>query len=299
MSRRRKGLPLHGWIAIDKPGGLTSTQVVGKVRRATGAAKLGHGGTLDPAATGLLPIALGEATKTIAWCQEARKTYRFSLCWGRATTTDDAEGRTVACSDHRPGRRAIMDALPRFLGEIEQVPPAFSAVKVGGRRAFDLARRGHAPALEPRPVRIDSLRLLDLPDPAHARFELVCGKGTYVRSLARDLARALGTVGHVDALRRTQLGRFDEKTAISVAFLEEFGHGPPSSGILLPVETALDDVPVLAVMRSVATRLGHGRSVEVPEDSSGLYRARHGDRLVAIVRAEGGRARPVRVFNSN
>ena len=297
MARRRKGLKVDGWIVVDKPLGLTSTQIVGKVRRATQAAKLGHGGTLDPLASGILPIALGEATKTIAWCQDATKTYRFTVAWGASTTTDDAEGEILAESPVRPGRAQIEAVLPGFLGEIDQIPPIFSALKVDGERAYDLARRGEMPELAARRVRIDALVLLETPGPDHADFEVVCGKGTYVRSLARDLARALGTAGHVSALRRTRVGAFDEASAISVEKLQELGHVPPPSGILLPVETALDDIPALALTPASAARLRQGQPVDVPEDRSGTLRARYDDRLVALVEADLGQARPLRVFN--
>lgn len=297
MARRRRGERVDGWIVVDKPLGLTSTQVIGKVRRATRAAKLGHGGTLDPLATGILPVALGEATKTIPWCQDATKTYRFTVAWGTATATDDAEGEAVATSPVRPERAAIEATLAGFVGEIDQVPPAFSALKVDGQRAYDLARRGEAPELAARRVRIDALALLAVPGADRAEFELVCGKGTYVRSLARDLGRALGTVGHVATLRRTRVGPFTEKGAISVEILQDLGHGPPPSGILLPVETALDDIPALAVTEAAAARLRQGQPVPVPGDCSGPFRARHDDRLVAIVAADMGEARPLRVFN--
>ncbi len=297
MARRRKGLPINGWIVVDKPLGLTSTQVIGKVRRATQAAKLGHGGTLDPLATGILPIALGEATKTIAWCQDATKTYRFTIAWGAATTTDDAEGEVSESSEIRPDSTQIESVLGRFIGQIDQIPPIFSALKVDGQRSYDLARRGETPELAARRVTIERLALLDRPDPDHAAFEVICGKGTYVRSLARDLARALGTVGHVAALRRTRVGRFDENAAISVEMLQDLGHGPPPSGILLPVETALDDIPAFALTEIAATRLRQGQTVEVPEDCSGIVRARFADRLVALVEAHEGEARSLRVFN--
>jgi len=297
MARRRKGERIDGWIVVDKPLGLTSTQVIGKVRRATQAAKLGHGGTLDPLATGILPIALGEATKTIPWCQDATKVYRFTVAWGTATATDDAEGEAVATSPVRPERAAIEAALPGFLGEIDQVPPVFSALKVDGERSYDLARRGEAPELAARRVRIDALSLLAAEGPDRADFELVCGKGTYVRSLARDLARVLGTCGHVATLRRTRVGPFTEKGAISVEMLQDMGQGPPPSGILLPVETALDDIPALALTEAAAARLRQGQPVPVPEDCSGTFRARCADRLLAIVEAHSGEARPLRVFN--
>ena len=297
MARRRRGRPVHGWVVVDKPAGLTSTQAMARVRRAFDAAKAGHGGTLDPAATGVLPVALGEATKTIPWCQDATKCYRFTLRWGEATATDDAEGEVVATSALRPDEGAVRAALAGFAGEIEQVPPAFSALKVAGRRAYDLARAGEAPRLEARRVHVERLELVEMPDIDHAVFELVCGKGTYVRSLGRDLGRVLGTVAHVARLRRTRVGPFEEAGAISMERLDDPGYRPPPSGWLLPVETALDDIPALAVDAAAAACLVRGQVVEAPGGCNGTVRARLADRLVAIAEVEAGRARPLRVFN--
>jgi tRNA pseudouridine55 synthase len=215
---------------------------VAAVRRIFDAAKAGHAGTLDPLATGVLPIALGEATKTIPFILDARKSYRFTIRWGEARATDDAEGAVTARSDRRPTRAEIEAALPRFTGEILQAPPAYSAIRVGGERAYDLARAGEAVELAPRPVFIERFELLEILDRDHAKFAVRSGKGAYMRSLARDLAVALGTVGHIVELRRTAVGPFRESTAIPLASLEALGHIAPASGRLLPVETALDDM---------------------------------------------------------
>jgi tRNA pseudouridine55 synthase len=295
--------PLHGWLVLDKPLGMSSAQAVARVRRLTGAAKAGHGGTLDPLATGVLPIALGEATKTVAWAMAGRKTYRFTVRWGEARATDDAEGEVVGRSDVRPNRAAIEAVLPRFTGRVVQMPPRFSALKVAGRRAYALARAEAAVELAPREVEIASLRLVEIPDPDHAEFLAEVGKGTYIRALARDLAAALGTCGHVAALRRTAVGRFAEDHAIGLDKLEEIGHGPALFTHLLPIETALDDIPALALSEAEAARLRQGQAIAL--GSSGervltqgeMVCATSGGRLVALAEVRGERLRPVRVFN--
>jgi tRNA pseudouridine55 synthase len=261
MARRKKGRPVSGWVAIDKPEGVTSTAVVAKVRRGLDAQKAGHAGTLDPLASGVLPIALGEATKTVPYLVDAQKIYEFTACWGEARETDDREGAVTERSDHRPSQEAIEAALPAFTGSIEQVPPKFSAIKVQGERAYDLARAGEQVDLAARRVRIDSFRLVDCPDADHARFEVACGKGTYIRALARDLARALGTVGHVALIRRTAVGPFTEERAIPLANWEELSDSARTSEYLMPVETALDDIPALAIGGAEAVRLKQGRPV--------------------------------------
>ena len=297
MARRRKGLGVDGWIVVDKPRGMTSAQAVGKVRRAARAAKLGHGGTLDPAATGVLPVALGEATKTVPFCQNAGKDYAFTVRWGEATATDDAEGEVTETSARRPTRNAVLEALPAFTGTILQTPPAFSALKVDGRRAYELARKGETPALGPRRVTIERFVLAAVPDRDSATFEVTCGKGTYVRALARDLARRLDTVGHVAALRRTRVGPFLERMAISVDKLARCATSAPPSGALLPVETALDDIPALALTETEASLLRQGRAVDAPGARDGACLVRSGRRLVAIGEVEAGTLRPSRVFN--
>src|SRR5690606_18006997 len=227
MGRRRSGRPVHGWVVIDKQAGMSSAHVVARVQRLIGAAKAGHGGTLDPLATGVLPVALGEATKTVAYVMDGRKRYRFTVRWGEARDTDDSEGAVTETSDARPDRDAIVAALGDFVGLIRQTPPAFSAIKIDGRRAYALARAGEAFAVEPREVQIDSFELIALQDRDHAVFDVHCGKGTYMRALARDLARRLGTVGHIAALRRTAAGPFDEAAAISLESLESLVHSAP------------------------------------------------------------------------
>jgi tRNA pseudouridine55 synthase len=281
--------------------------VVAAVRRITGAAKAGHGGTLDPMATGVLPIALGEATKTVPYAMAGRKRYRFTLRWGEARSTDDAEGSVTATSPARPTEAEIRQALPRFNGLIEQVPPAFSAIHIAGARAYDLARAGEVVELAPRPVTIDRFELVELVDADHAIFAVECGKGAYMRSLARDLAVALGTVGHIAALRRTAVGPFTEGQAISLESLGTLGHSAAALGHLLPVETALDDIPALALTDTEANRLRCGQSVGLLRrqdlervghlESGSLICAKAGGKPVALARFEAGDLRPVRILN--
>jgi tRNA pseudouridine55 synthase len=300
MSRRKKGEKIDGWVVLDKPVGLGSTPAVSKVRRLFGALKAGHGGTLDPLASGVLPIALGEATKTVPFVMDGRKEYRFTLCFGQARSTEDAEGEVTATSDLRPTDEAIRSALATFIGDIEQVPPAFSALKIEGKRAYDLARASQPVDLKPRRVLIDRLALLGRPDTDHADFVVSCGKGTYIRSLGRDLARGLGTVAHLSALRRTAAGPFREEAAISLPKLEALGHIPALLGALAPVATALDDIPALALTEAQADRLRQGQPVLLTRDappSGALLRAETGSRLVALVRSDGTSLKPVRVFN--
>src|SRR5882757_2274461 len=300
MSRRKKGDKVDGWVVLDKPLGLGSTPAVGRVRRLFGAQKAGHGGTLDPLATGVLPIALGEATKTVPWVMDGRKEYHFTLRFGQARSTEDAEGEVTAESAVRPADSAILAALGAFLGEIEQRPPAYSALKIDGKRAYDLARAGETVELARRKVVIERLELVGRPDTDHADFVVGCGKGTYIRSLGRDLALSLGTVGHLAALRRTRAGPFTEAQAISLPKLEALGHIPALFGALAPVATALDDIPALALTETQADRLRQGQPVFLPEDappSGTLLRAEFGSRLVALVRSDGASLQPVRVFN--
>lgn len=309
MARKRRGRPIDGWLAVDKPVGMTSTAVVSRVRRVLDAAKVGHGGTLDPLASGVLPIALGEATKTVAYVMDGRKTYALTVRWGEERSTDDREGEVTATSDVRPTAEQINAALPAFIGEIEQVPPKFSAVKVEGRRAYDLARRDEEVELKARRILIEDFTLVSQPDADHADFRVVSGKGAYMRSLARDLSRALGTVGHVASLRRTACGPFTEDSAISLDKLETLGHSAASSDFLLPVATALDDIPALALTEAEAIRLTHGQPLAVlpvvrRSDVQGVIagttvRAMCGERVVALARIEGGEIRPVRVINTH
>ena len=306
MARKRRGVPVDGWLAIDKPLGMSSAHVVAKVLRETGAAKAGHGGTLDPLASGILPIALGEATKTVSYVMDGIKTYRWTVRWGQARTTDDAEGEVIATSDVRPTDQQIVAALPAFIGQIQQLPPIYSALKVDGERAYALAREGVAVELAPRTVTVQDYRLVERPDADHAVFEAVVGKGTYIRSLARDMGQALGTVGYVSALRRTRCGPFHQGNAISLESLAGVGHGPQLRGFLLPIKTALDDIPALALTESEARRLRAGQTLVVAslDDSAfsgqgGTILALEGERLVALARIEDGLLRSLRVFNDD
>ncbi len=295
--RKKKGLKLDGWLIIDKPPGLTSAHVVAKVKRMTQAAKIGHAGTLDPLATGILPLALGEATKTVSYAMDGAKTYRFTVRWGEGRDSDDSEGAVTQTSDARPDQAAIEAALPGFRGDIMQVPPVYSALKVDGERAYDLARRGEAPVLDARPIRIDRFDLIDMPDADHAVFEVDCGKGSYIRALARDLGAVLGCYGHIVALRRTRVGPFREEQAFSLEKLGELWENPPSSDTLLPVETALDDIPALAVTGPQADRLRSGQEIRVIHRDDGISRVMNAGTLVALAEIEDGCVRPVRVFN--
>lgn len=293
---------VHGWLVIDKPYGITSARAVALVRRSTGA-KVGHAGTLDPLATGVLPLALGEATKTVQFVSAGRKTYRFRVRWGAQTDTDDREGAVVGETGARPDAAAITAALPSFTGRILQRPPAYSAIKIAGRRAYALARAGHPPDMALRPVEIAELRLLSAADPDYADFEAVVGEGTYIRALARDLAEALGTLGHIAELRRLSVGRFAESRAISLDCAVALGHSLNVSEHLLPIETALDDIPALALTAEEAARLRHGQRVtpqlaclaDIAEGT--IVGARHDRLLVGLARIEGGALRPVRIIN--
>ena len=307
MGRKHRGKAIHGWIIIDKPGGLSSNAVVGRVRRLTGAAKAGHAGTLDPMATGGLPMARGEATKIGSYLMDGAKAYRFTVRWGEQRDTDDAEGEVVATSDARPAKEQILAVLGNFIGDIEQVPPVFSAIKIEGKRAYALARADQAPEMKPRTIHIEDLKLLSVVDADHAEFEAVSGKGAYMRSLARDLGTALGTVGHIVQLRRLAVGPFDEKQAISLDKLESLRHSAPLSEYLLPVETVLDDIPALALTETEARKLNQGQAIPVlPVASrSPLKNIGQGDvvrvmaegRLVALAKINGGEIRPFRVMN--
>ena len=307
MGRKRRGDRVDGWLILDKPAGITSTSAVGEVRRAFNAAKAGHGGTLDPLATGLLPIALGEATKTVPFVMDGMKTYRFTLKFGEARATDDAEGAVIATSEKRPEDAEIEAALPALRGLILQRPPIYSALKVAGERAYDLARAGEVVELAPREALIERFELIGRPDADHAEFEVRSGKGAYMRSLARDLAEAVGSRGHVSALRRIAVGPFNESHAISLDSLKALGHIPAASRHLLAVATALDDIPALAITDSEASRLRCGQTVgpirrqdleRIGQFESGaIFCAKSGGLPVALVRLEAGDIRPVRVLN--
>ena len=297
MGRKRKGKPINGWVILDKPLGRSSTWAVGQVRHITGAAKAGHGGTLDPLATGVLPIALGEATKTVSYIQDGSKIYRFTLRWGQATETDDSEGEVVETSSVRPAKAEIQAALGDFTGKISQEPPAYSAIKVDGKRAYALARDGKPPDMVPRIVRVDRFYWLASPTADTAEFEVECGKGTYIRALARDLARSLGTVGHVASMRRLAVGAMTEARAISLERLGEVVHSAAPDGYLHPVELALADIPALDLTEPQAQRLRAGQMVRVPTSNPGAVCAMADGLPIALARVEDGEVRAVRVFN--
>ena len=308
MPRRKpRGRPLDGWLIIDKPPGLTSTDVVNRVRRAFDAQKAGHGGTLDPLATGVLPIAFGAATKTVPYVMDGTKLYRFTLRFGEARDTDDADGQVIATSAVRPSDAQIAAALPPFRGDIMQVPPTFSAVKVAGERAYDMAREGRAPLLEARPARVDRFDLIGRPDADTAVFEVESGKGVYMRSLARDLAVACGTLGHVAALRRLRVGPFTDAQAIALDKLAGPDHTARASpDLLLPVATALADIPALALTEAEAAGLQHGQAISLvdlmgripaaADPGGGVARAMAGGRVIGLCRLEDGWLRPERML---
>jgi tRNA pseudouridine55 synthase len=297
---------LHGWLVVDKPLGLSSNRVVEIVRRGAGT-KVGHAGTLDPLATGVLPIAIGEATKTTAYAMTGRKRYRFRIRWGVARATDDREGEITGESRSRPSREAIETILPRFVGTIQQRPPTYSAIKINGRRAYRLARTATPPVPRERPVEILELRLIAMPDRDHADCEALVGKGTYIRALARDLAATLGTCGHIAELRRLSVGRFTENQAIALDSITEHGHITANCRYLLPLETALDDIPGLVLTADEAARLRNGQRLapsaadrweNVQRLAAGaVVAAWRGPALIALARIEDGCLRPVRVFN--
>jgi len=312
MGRRKKGNPVHGWVVVDKPEGITSTQVVSIVRRIFDAQKAGHAGTLDPMATGVLAIALGEATKTVPYAMDAAKTYRFTARWGESRDSDDAQGAVTGTSDKRPTRAEIEAIIPKFQGLISQVPPAYSAIKVDGERAYDLARDGETVELESRTVFVSSVTILEMPDPDHTVFEMHCGKGTYVRAWARDVGLALGCLGHVSALRRTQVGSFRVEEATPLETLKGFMHSPAAFEHLRPLSTALDGIPALAITGPDAVRLRSGNPIlirpamfaRITESHSGddlqgltVYCATGEGEPVALTEFAAGELRPFRVFN--
>ncbi len=308
MGRRKKGDKVDGWINLDKPLDLTSTQALAKVRWLLNAQKAGHAGTLDPLATGVLPIALGEATKTIPFAQDRFKTYEFTASWGEARDTDDREGDVIETSDMRPTEAQILGALPAFIGEIEQTPPRFSAIKINGERAYDLARDGEEFEIQSREVYIESLELIEMR--AHeADFVMTCGKGTYVRSLVRDLAKICGSVGHVSALRRIAVGPFTHENTISLEKLEEMGDNAARNSALLPLDFVLDDIPALNMKQQETTRLRNGNEVafiskpdfrrysEAGIEDGDTALAVFENAPVALIERDGPTIKPVRVFN--
>ena len=308
--RKRKGDPVHGWLAIDKPIDMSSTQVVGKLKRLFNAQKAGHGGTLDPLADGILPIAFGEATKTAQWAMDCDKEYVFTVEWGSSTASQDKEGEVIATSDIRPTREQILDVLPRFIGDIQQVPPKFSAIKVDGERAYDLARDGETFEIPSREVTVYEAELVDTPDTDHAVFRVVSGKGFYIRALARDLAQALGAEGHVSQLRRTRVGGLDEAISVSLETLEGLADDKDQlMAQLQPLETVLDDVPQIEIDASDAAALKQGREIvllphlveqwraaaETTEAGRLALTMTHG-KAVALGEVRAGRFQPKKVF---
>jgi tRNA pseudouridine55 synthase len=301
MARRRKGRDISGWLVVDKPAGITSTAVVNKVRWALGAQKAGHAGTLDPAATGVLAIALGEATKTVPFVTDALKCYRFTVRLGQATNTDDAEGEVIAESPLRPTDDEIAAALPAFEGDILQVPPQFSAVKIDGERAYARAREGEEMDLAPRPLWVESLALVARPDPDHADLEMVCGKGGYVRSVARDLGRVLGCQGHVASLRRVWSGPFDAAEGIALDRVGDLAHTEALEALLRPLEDGLSDLPEVRCTAEAAARLRNGNPAPVIASEAGygdVAWASHGGRAVAVGTYRAGELHPSRVFRA-
>jgi len=303
MARRKKGREISGWLCLDKGAGRTSTQVLSVVKRLYGAAKAGHAGTLDPLATGALPIAFGEATKTVSFVQDGRKLYRFTVHWGVETDTDDAEGRATATSDARPSREAIEAAIPAFIGEIMQRPPAYSAIKLAGERAYDKAREGEEVDIPERPVVVYDLRLVEIPDADHAVFEAECGKGTYVRAIARDMGRQLGCLGHVSALRRLAVGPFGESMMVKLEDLEARAEsdGPASLDVfLVPISQVLGDLPEVPLSPPEAARLRRGQSVLMRGRDAlsalPMVHATLAGESVAIGAIEQGAFHPKRVF---
>ncbi len=300
MARKRKGREVSGWLVVDKPAGITSTSVVNKVRWAFDAQKAGHAGTLDPAATGVLAVALGEATKTVPFITDALKCYRFLVTFGAATTTDDAEGTVIETSDARPTDAAIEAALSTFRGEILQTPPQFSAVKIDGERAYDLAREGEAVEIAARPLWVESLTVLSRPDADHVELEMVCGKGGYVRSIARDLGQVLGCLGHVHHLRRIWSGPFDADKGISLAQIDELAKTEALDAFLHPLEIGLADLPELRCTPEGAARLKNGNpgmviasDVAFGDEAWASYQGK----AIAVGIYKAGELHPSRVFN--
>lgn len=301
---RRERLKVDGWIVLDKPVGVTSTHALSIIKRLFKADKAGHAGTLDPLASGILPLAFGEATKTVPYVMDGEKAYRFTVTWGIETNTDDSDGEMVNSSAERPTRAGIEAILPRFMGVILQTPPQFSALKIDGERAYDLARDGETVRLEPREVEITSLVLVAQSEET-ATFEATCGKGTYVRALARDFGRMLGCFGHITALRRTRVGPFSEAEAVSIDDLRAAGEAGPEApdlkALLQPVERALTALPSIAVSNHDAQRLKNGQSIiargrDAPIVLGQAY-ATHQGKLIALVEGEGGELKPRRAFH--
>lgn len=312
MARIKKGNKVDGWVNLHKPVGMTSNQALGIVKRALKPQKAGHAGTLDPLASGILPIALGEATKTVPYVQDSYKIYNFEVTWGEQRNTDDAEGHAIATSDARPSREAIEALIPQFLGDIEQTPPQFSAIKIDGNRAYDLARDGEQVDIKSRLVYIETLEITEHSE-GKTSFRCLCGKGTYVRAIARDLGLKLGCFGYISMLERAAVGPFTLENAISLDFFADSEHNPEPEQALLPLQTALDDIPVLALRDQEAARLKNGNSIAFfskpdldrmtdagiewngPEPVTALVM--NDKRPIALVDVTGPELHPIRIFN--
>ena len=307
MKIEHRELAKNGWLVIDKPSGFTSFQVVKVIRKLYSVKKAGHAGTLDPLATGILPVALGEATKTIPYTIYTDKTYHFTVCWGDDRDTNDSDGRVIATSKKRPSEESILNILENFKGKFEQVPPDYSAIKVNGQRAYKLAREQKPMQLKARTVEVKSIKLLKIPDPDHAEFCVTTSKGFYVRSLARDLGLKLGTFGHIVSLRRSQVGSFYEKDSILLDSLLALEHSRDKFEALLPVERALDDIPALSLSESSAERLRYGQSISVteeanwldekPDKANKLAYVTFNRKLLAVVALQDDYLKPIRIFN--
>ena len=298
---------LHGWMNLDKPYDMGSTEAVSAIKRLLCPTKIGHAGTLDPLATGILPLALGEATKTSAYMMDAIKEYYFTICFGEQRDTDDAEGNVIATSLHRPTDTDLKNIIPNYIGVIQQTPPIYSALKINGQRAYDLARAGQKVTVKPREVCIYNIAMIERTDDHHASFTVTCGKGTYVRSLARDISVACNTVGHVSELRRTRVGAFTENNAISLDDVKKYAtlHSPDKyQALLQPIECGLDDIPAVSLDHAQAAQLRHGQGIMVAEhmfsdisEASEVYQAKCGNQLIALVRRNARHIAPLRVFN--
>lgn len=300
--KHKKGEDINGWLIVDKPRDMGSTQVVNLTRRLFNAKKNGHAGTLDPFATGILPIAFGEATKLLPYVTDGQKEYEFVIQWGKATNTDDSEGEIIGESDKIPTREEILSVIPAFIGEIRQIPPAYSAIKINGQRAYDLARKGEEVNIPERSVEIYDLELIEILPENQARFKVVCSKGTYVRTLGHDLAAKLGTLGYLRELRRTKCGQFGLESKILLENIKNMVHSDGLKEILLPLETSLRDIAVIAVSEADANKLKMGQGVSPRAYDAGSLVGQEAAAfcnggLIALVRIEEKRISPVRVFN--
>lgn len=298
----KKPSPYHGWLVIDKPLDWTSNDIVCKLRSLLKMKKIGHAGTLDPLASGVLPIALGEATKAINYLMDAEKQYVFTVTFGESRTTDDSEGEVLATTEVMPSYQDLEQALPQFVGKIKQVPPIFSAIKVNGERAYKLARKGEIDTLPPREVVVHALEIISYEE-GKACFHVICGKGTYVRSLARDIAVSVGSLGYVSTLKRTKVGVFSEKNTISLDMLQEMVHNDELENAVLPIHGALDDIPVLKMASSHLRQLRQGQAIrlgsehDIDPESKEIFQIIIDHKIAAFAKLENGFIKPIRVFN--